>query len=324
LTPPLLGSDRLEPAIVDSVLREWGGFLLEPGQNELPWREALAAADSLFARSRELKEALAIDRSPHFRGWSEMHNERDWREQIHLGRRRPSAGTWPPYRRLEGPNLEPPEPGWSEAVGGYMDAGSNLGHKILLRVAEALALPSATFGDVARDGYLVLKMIQYHPQSSRDFARPGVAAHVDFSLLTLTLENTHGLQVRRPDGSWLLVEPPQGTLWVHAGELLEFATAGRYRAVPHRVFNRAVDRPRVSIPLFLCPPLDAEVRVVVADAQLPVSDVPGEHVHHVLKTGNGWTSFHFGEAEWRRKGLGGWCAECAAPGTVRPGQRLAE
>jgi hypothetical protein len=35
------------------------------------------------------------------------------------------------------------------------------------------------------------------------------------------------------------------------------------------------------------------------------------HVHRVLSPDAATQSFHFGEAEWRRKGLNGWCHACA-------------
>jgi isopenicillin N synthase-like dioxygenase len=318
LTPPLLRSDQLGPAEIDEALLRWRGFLLEPREGELPWRAALAAADELFALPRDAKRSLAMERSPHFRGWSEMHNERDWREQIHLGRESPPAGTWPPFLRLEGPNLEPPDPAWRAAVRAYMDAAAHLGETILCRVAQALGLPPDGFENLGRDGYLLLKMIHYHPRARDAAPRSGVAAHVDFSWLTLTLESRHGLSVRRPNGTWFAVEPPEGCLWVHVGELLQFATDGHYQAAPHRVVNRAIDRSRVSIPLFLNPPLDDEVRVL-ARARIPAASErssemsESEHVHRVLVPESMAKPFHFGAAEWRRKGLGGWCATCAPP-----------
>jgi isopenicillin N synthase-like dioxygenase len=312
--PPILRSETLSAAEADGALRSWGGFMLEVGERELPWRQALEAARDLFARPRSAKLGLAIEGSPHFRGWSEMHNERDWREQLHLGRELPSAGERPAFLRLEGPNLWPSEPDWRRAIGGYMQAAASLGETVLERLTEFLHLSSAPFANVARDGYLVMKLIGYHPQSTSTPTRPGVAPHVDFSWLTLTLQDSPGLEIRTPVRGWALIEPRPGTLWVHAGELLQFASRGRYRAAPHRVINASIERTRVSIPLFLNPPLDAEVPVFEGPTSLPeafpVED--DEHVHRVIPLNAGAIPFHFGKAEWQRKGLGRWCYECVS------------
>ena len=318
-SPPVLRSDALAPAAVESALREWGGFSLEVGEGELPWRQAVAAAHDLFARPRAAKADLAIERSSHFRGWSEMHNERDWREQLHLGRERLDAGRSPEFLRLQGPNLWPTDLNWRRTISGYMDATAALGETILSRLPEAIGRDHAPFGGIGRAGYLVMKLIGYYPQASSAANRPGVAPHVDFSWLTLTLQEGPGLEVRAPDGRWTLIEPRRGTLWVHTGELLQFATGGRYQAAPHRVINHSVDRMRISIPLFVNPPLDADVPVFAPPAVH--SATSPEHVHRVLvPPSEAAVPFHFGEAEWRRKGLGRWCATCvpAFPSTPHP------
>jgi len=316
LTLPILPADSLSPEAVDLALASWGGFLLDTRDTDLPWQPALDSAYSLFASAREAKVPLAIEHSPHFRGWSEMHNERDWREQLHLGRDRPAAGASPPFLRLEGPNLWPADPAWRAAVSAYMDRAAALGEAILRQVADALHLTGGPFDGVSRDGYLVMKMIGYHPQQGAS-ARPGVAAHVDFSWLTLTLQDSRGLSVRAANGGWTVVEPQPGALWVHAGELLQFATGGRYQAMPHRVLNQSTDRTRVSIPLFLNPPLTALVPVFPGRASphtvATERNESTEHVHRVMAPGEPAAPFHFGEAEWRRKGLSGWCAICSPP-----------
>jgi len=298
-----LRAGALSPEAVDAALARTGGFLLDARATDLPWASALGSAYSLFESPREAKIDLAIERSPHHRGWSEMHNERDWREQLHLGRELPSPGASPPFLRLEGPNLWPRDPAWREVVAAYMNGAAALGEAILGHVAKALGLTGDPFHGVARDGYLVMKMIGYHPQQTAA-ARPGVAPHVDFSWLTLTLQDSRGLSVRPPGEDWTIIEPQPGLLWVHAGELLQFASGGRYLALPHRVINQSIDRTRVSIPLFLNPPLRGLVPVFSAggargaDAPSEPAD-SAEHVHRVLTPD---APFHFGEAEWRRKG----------------------
>ena len=125
--------------------------------------------------------------------------------------------------------------------------------------------------------------------------RPGVAAHVDFSWVTLLLQDaTGGLEVCTPAGEWMEAPFISGTLLVNLGEILQFATGGLYQATPHRVTT--AERDRISLPFFLNPALDSVIS--------PVE--PGAHVHRVLRA----APLQFGEEEWKRKGLGVWCAAC--------------
>lgn len=321
MTLPVLSAQRLTPREVGHALRESGGLLLAPSIDSGLCAQALKAAHDFFALPRAVKAATSIERSPHFRGWSEMHNERDWREQIHLGRERPAAGDAPPFQRLEGPNLWPPDAQWRATIAAYLDAVAELGERILVCAGEDLGVAASSFAGVGREGYLLLKLIGYHPQPAGQSPRPGVAAHVDFSWITITLQDSAGLQIMRPDGTWGQVEPIPGSMWVHAGELLQAATGGVYAATPHRVLNPSLERTRVSLPLFVNPPLTARVRRLTADA----SDVRAEssreasHVHRVLPPGISVEPFLFGEAEWRRKGLNGWCHACSRPQTDEGG-----
>ena len=115
---------------------------------------------------------------------------------------------------------------------------------------------------------------------------------------------------RDPDGRWIAVEPEAGTLLVHAGEILAFATQGRFCATPHRVVNRLSDRSRVSLPIFLNPSLQTIVTSIPGARAHRTLDV--SHVHRVLSPGESGRPFLFGTAEWRRKGLNVWCTECVS------------
>jgi isopenicillin N synthase-like dioxygenase len=324
VTLPLLQDDGLEPEALDVALRESGGLLFRlPTAAEL-LAQTLSVSRTFFLLPHEEKTALAIERSAHFRGWSEMRNERDWREQLHLGRERPAAGDSPTFLRLEGPNLWPNDRCFRDVLSSYMEHTALLGQVILSKLARALRWDGrACFDRVGHAGYLVTKLIGYHAQTSARRVRLGVAPHVDFSWLTINLQDSPGLEIRRPDGTWTPVDVIPGTVWVHIGELLEHATEGRYQATPHRVVNRSNERSRVSVPVFVNPPLDSTVPVLAAPATRVAASVLDprpqyydEHVHRVLQPGRGRQPFHFGTAEWQRKGRGGWCHACR-PSTAR-------
>ena len=79
---PVLSAERLSPSEVGRALREVGGFTLEPSIDADLCDAAVKVAHGFFAGPREEKLATAIERSPHFRGFSSMHNEREFREKF--------------------------------------------------------------------------------------------------------------------------------------------------------------------------------------------------------------------------------------------------
>jgi isopenicillin N synthase-like dioxygenase len=313
---PILPADRIDPKDVAGALSEWGALRLRhPLLPAERLAEVLADARAFFDLPPAVKSAIGIEHSRHFRGYSEMKNERDWREQLHLGAEREALGEKPAFLRLEGPNLWPADAAWHERMLRYLSAGVEVGQEVLANVAASLGVGPTAFADKpGLDAYLVMKLICYHAQPEIDKCRPGVAAHVDFSWITLTLQDdTGGLEIRVPDGRWITVEPEPGTLLVHVGEILAFATNGRFSATPHRVINRQSDRSRVSIPLFLNPSLHTVVEVI---SRLSSGEgrriLDDSHVHRVITSATPGHPVHFGAAEWRRKGLNVWCTECVS------------
>jgi isopenicillin N synthase-like dioxygenase len=270
--PPIVEVDS--PKLLRAA-REYGCFYL---RHSLPV-DAVGLARAFFALPVEEKRALGIAGSPHFRGYSEVRNERDWREQIHFGREE-AVGNG-----LHGPNLWPGDLAWRRALLAVLGELETVGRAVLRRFGPFLP--------EEEDAYLLLKLIHYF---GSPVSRAGVAAHVDFSWITLLAQDeTGGLEVCTPMGEWVAAPYVEGTLVVNLGEILQFATGGVYQATPHRVMTGP--RSRVSLPFFLNPSLDRIVTVVE----------PGEHVHRVLRP----AALRFGEEEWKRKGLGVWCAGCS-------------
>jgi len=273
--------------------------------------QALADARAFFDQDLDAKRALAIELSPHWRGYSEMRNARDWREQIHFGREEAHCDSAADYARLRGPNLWPGDDGWRGRVLRLMDDLERAGRDILGALALSLDLPSSWFLGEDEEPYVLLKLIHY---PATEVPQSGVAAHVDFSWITLLLQDDcGGLEVRSPAGAWRAVPPAGGALLVNIGEILQFATRGYYVATPHRVRMGPASRPRISMPFFLNPSLTTLVATAPVDPPPIAGLEPAErdHVHRVL-TVRERDPFVFGEAEWRRKGLGVWCASCVS------------
>lgn len=310
-TVPLLDLSTATPQAAVSALRQFGAVrVCDPSVPTARCEQALADAVAFFARPQADKDALAIAQSPHYRGYSRMHNARDWREQIHFGPEQPRSTESASWTRLEGPNLWPADPAWRDRMRAYLAAVDDLGQRLLSLVAQGLGLPADAFAS-EHPPYLLMKLIAYHPQADARPLRSGVAAHLDFSWVTLTLQDdTGGLEVMDPEGCWFPVHPVPGSWLVNVGELLQFATRGALVATPHRVLNPSSSRSRVSIPVFINPGLRA--RVAPLDLpELALPDTHGRpHVHHVLDPAAPRQAFVFGPAEWRRKGENRWCRLC--------------
>lgn len=102
----------------------------------------------------------------------------------------------------------------------------------------------------------------------------GVGAHKDGGGLTiLAQDDSGGLQVQRSDnGVWCDVEPRgDGVLVINVGQVIERLSRGLCAATTHRVLPTRSDapKPRLSIPFFLSPSLEAKVEPVPRDSLRP-------------------------------------------------------
>lgn len=130
----------------------------------------LDAARRFFRLPQADKDAVAMVRSPHFRGYTRLGGERtrgavDWREQIDIGPERPPIGRLDKsdYRWLQGPNQWPaalPElPGLIEE---WDAALSGVARTLLRHWAAALGSPDDVFDAAFADAPATLiKIIRY-------------------------------------------------------------------------------------------------------------------------------------------------------------------
>jgi isopenicillin N synthase-like dioxygenase len=258
------------------VAHEVGFFYLTGhGVPEALTRRVLDAARRLFALSQADKDAVAMVRSPHFRGYTRLggevtRGEVDWREQIDIGPERDPIGgpDQPDYLWLQGPNQWPAGVPELPAVVAEWDAALATVSRTLLRHwAAALGSPDDVFEDAfARTPATLIKIVHYPATAA---SSQGVGAHRDSGVLTLLLAEpgSEGLQVRGRDGDWLDVPAVAGAFIVNIGELLEFATGGYLRATEHRVDLRQT-ADRISVPYFFNPRLDAQMPTLSLPAEL--------------------------------------------------------
>jgi isopenicillin N synthase-like dioxygenase len=142
-----------------------------------------------------------------------------------------------------------------------VDALTSVGHTLLRGVSRALDLDDDWFDrNLTAVPTILFRIFRYPPRPDADDGW-GVAEHTDYGLLTiLAHDGTPGLQVRS-SGGWIDVPAVADTFVVNLGDMLERMTGGRYRSTPHRVRNTGPGD-RLSLPLFLDPAWDAEVRPV--------------------------------------------------------------
>ena len=249
----------------------------------------LEVARRLFALPLADKDAVAMVRSPHFRGYTRLggeltRGEVDWREQIDIGpERRSIAGPGKPdYLWLQGPNQWPAGlPELPKIIDEWEQALSAVARTLLRHWAAALGGPPDVFDSAfAETPATLIKIVRY---PARAASSQGVGAHRDSGVLTLLLAEpgSRGLQVRRGGEGWVDVPALDGAFIVNIGEMLEVATGGYLRATEHRVNLHGAAADRISVPYFFNPRLDA---------QLPVLSLPSELRAPAARADNSWTA----------------------------------
>jgi isopenicillin N synthase-like dioxygenase len=177
---------------------------------------------------------------------------------------------------LHGANLFPRSvPELREAVLGYLDAMTRLGHALMEGIAVSLGLEASYFADhYTREPLTLFRIFNYpgNPELPDDEPCWGVGEHTDYGLLTiLKQDDTGGLQVKSR-GGWNAAPPIPGAFLCNIGDMLDRMTAGRYKSTPHRVQN-VTRRDRLSFPFFFDPNFDARITpIVTADLALAIDD----------------------------------------------------
>lgn len=265
------GSDQ-DRAALRATLRaaatEVGFFqLVGHGITETESTALTDAMRSFFALPRADRLAVSNLNSPHFRGYTSTGEEhtggtRDWRDQMDIGLELPphvpGAGE-PAYWWLQGPNQWPEQlPQLRVATLAWIDKLSAISQRLLHELLASIGARPDFYDDAfAGHPHLRLKLVRY-PGEAPDGAAQGVGTHKDYGFITLLLQDSvGGLQVARPDGSFLDVPPMPGAFVVNLGELLEVATDGYLKATSHRVVSPRQER--FSVPFFYNPRLDAHI-----------------------------------------------------------------
>lgn len=147
---------------------------------------------------------------------------------------------------------EPVPEGLAASTTAYMLALARVSQRLLQLLALSLDRPPQALLPPHGRVWQTLRLLRYPPAEG---VAAGARAHVDHGALTLLAQDHHlGLELQEEGGRWAPVLPRAGALLVHAGEALQQASGGRYRALVHRVRRSALQREeRVSLACFYTP-----------------------------------------------------------------------
>jgi isopenicillin N synthase-like dioxygenase len=168
---------------------------------------------------------------------------------------------------------------WPEAPVGFRPAWQNyyramedLAARIMKMFAVALSLPDDYFASFIDHPISALRALNYPEQTVAP--QPGqlrAGAHSDYGSLTILLPQagSKGLQIARPDGSWMDVPPVPGAFVINIGDLMQLWTNDRWVSTVHRVANPANPEEararRQSFAFFHQPNWFAEIASLVPD-----------------------------------------------------------
>lgn len=211
--------------------------------------------------TRSLAKTLGIETPP------------DLREQFFIGPLRDDVGRFeevPGAARFYAPNIWPDHPPEYRPVFTELYQQMERLAADLMRIfALALDQPEDFFDDKI-DHHFNTCPLNHYPAPKGDPLPGQVRAgeHTDFGSLTvLAIDDAPGgLQVKRPDGAWLDVQPAREHLVVNLGDMMARWTNDRWRSTLHRVVNPPVEAAaasrRMSLGHFLHPNYDAEVACI--------------------------------------------------------------
>jgi isopenicillin N synthase-like dioxygenase len=247
----------------------------------------LQAAREFFALPDSEKRALAIAKSPHFRGYTVLGGERtrgvtDWREQLDAGPEEPVDTVRPgdpPWLRLRGPNQWPPAlPAMGSTALKWMHAMAGVGLAVLRALAVGLGQPLEYFDSVVLPrGDPHLKIIRYPAQPPAAHSDQGVGMHHDSGLVSFVLQDDVGGLEVETEGGIVPAAPRPGTYVMNLGEMLQAATAGYLRATKHRVASPPIGRERISVAYFFHPKLEALFPPIALPPELAAAAPGGQN-----------------------------------------------
>jgi len=136
------------------------------------------------------------------------------------------------------PNIWPDHPGFEAAVSEWFAAAGAVARTMTAIFATALGLADGFFEHFTDHSIDVLRMNHYAVPDDLTLVdgQLGMGAHTDYGIVTvLWADPVPGLEILRPDGTWLPVLPAPDALLINLGDLTERWTNDRWTSTMHRV-----------------------------------------------------------------------------------------
>jgi isopenicillin N synthase-like dioxygenase len=219
-----------------------------------------ALTAELFAQSEDLKRRGYRAGIGGARGYTAFKTEiakgashHDLKEFWHIGR---NLAPGNPLRATMPENIWPQDiAGFEEVFTALYQEFDRVGALLLSYIARHLGLAPDWFDPAILDGNSVLRLLHYPPIAGDSDGAIRAGAHEDINLITLLLgAEEAGLEILRPDGTWMPVSPPTGGLAVNVGDMLQRLTNHKLPSTTHRVVNPSGERSqhsRYSMPYFM-------------------------------------------------------------------------
>ncbi|MBL4665900.1 MAG: isopenicillin N synthase family oxygenase, partial [Sneathiella sp.] len=230
-----------------------------------------SAAREFFSLPEQIKQAVSIQKSDGYRGWSPIGSEKlekglpaDLKESFDVGDDRPSDH---PDSKFGNPfycaNLYPETPGLRSATESYFGDLLSVALKIMQAMALALDQKQDFFDQYFDHSTSILRMLHYLPAEHKSHPdQPGAGAHTDYGCLTiLSQDDVGGLQIKHMNGQWIDAPPLDGCFVVNVGDMMCRWTNGEYKSTLHRVTGD-LKSDRYSVPFFVEPNYDTVVQVL--------------------------------------------------------------
>ncbi|WDF73592.1 isopenicillin N synthase family dioxygenase [Novosphingobium sp. KACC 22771] len=246
---------------IGASFREYGFALVKDhGIDSALIDQAWDLTAQFFALSEEEKRKYFIPGIYGARGYTPFKTEiakgakaHDLKEFWHVGRDLPEGS---PLASSMPPNV------WPDSPAGFQDVFTRLyaefdkvGATILSRIALHLGLDEGWFDPAIEDGNSVMRLLHYPPVTDAEGGAIRAGAHEDINLITLLLgAQEAGLELLTKDGRWVGVAPPEGTIVINIGDMLQRLTNHVLPSTTHRVRNPDAERAahsRYSMPFFL-------------------------------------------------------------------------
>ena len=197
---------------------------------------------------------------------------------------------------LHGPNQWPELEDFRKPVEVYFSAVRDFGMRLLRVFARSLEVEDDFFTKHYNKPTITMRLLHYPPQSAAEVPDSiGAHAHSDYGLTTVLAQDpSGGLELQKPDGSWIAAPYVPGTFVVNLGDLMARWTNDVYRSNQHRVVNR-LGTERYSIPFFFNPNHGALVECIPtctgsARPPLYLAVKAGEYVADKIRTNQGFRS----------------------------------